>query len=454
MRNLITTPAAGRSRQKLEHLVRKFVPFSSSFPKLANFNLLGEIISNELNYATEENTDMIFGFNSDDNSLVKDLSAYVSKCFFRNPSDAEKIVPSVEEKKKYNVIYHVVEEKEGNTSFHEMMHETDSLLVVVVPEEREFPGLSSAKDKELLAFITNYSIESQKVFLYRRNWRVTSGGGDQQKKVQMINKWNEYDAAIPQCFYGPGAGGFLKSLSLERDTRKLCALVMDFSSVSNVAELQQVVTKCPMRFLANNGQEEFGTWVSVLNENQEEDKKVEEDGNFSLTIEKPGDLSTIRWITAPNGPEYDTNVLYSSLNFKDVMYSFGKLRLKKPSFGLEFAGFDRKTGEKMMGIGISSCIAKRTKSALRWKIPEYLTMEEAGTMPVVYLTSAYALFEKANLQKGDSVLIHAGTGGIGHSAIHLCQERGIKVNKRIRLVRIGRNSSKLNSTIVLSIILK
>ena len=54
-------------------------------------------------------------------------------------------------------------------------------------------------------------------------------------------------------------------------------------------------------------------------------------------------------------------------------------------------------------------------------------MDEAATVPVVYLTCAYALFEKAGLKEGDSVLVHAGTGGIGHAAIHLCLAKGLHV---------------------------
>ncbi len=46
---------------------------------------------------------------------------------------------------------------------------------------------------------------------------------------------------------------------------------------------------------------------------------------------------------------------------------------------------------------------------------------------MVYATALFALFEKANLKAGQSVLVHAGSGGVGHAAIHLCQARGIEV---------------------------
>lgn len=33
-------------------------------------------------------------------------------------------------------------------------------------------------------------------------------------------------------------------------------------------------------------------------------------------------------------------VAYAGLNFKDVMYAFGKLKMEVPSFGMEVAGYD------------------------------------------------------------------------------------------------------------------
>jgi fatty acid synthase len=149
-------------------------------------------------------------------------------------------------------------------------------------------------------------------------------------------------------------------------------------------------------------------------------------GNVQLHILRPGDLSTLAWIEAPTTPEYKVAVAFSSLNFKDIMYAFGKLRLEKPSFGLEFSGTVAGLGP-VMGIGTSSCIALRTKPTLCWPVPAGMSLEQAATVPVVYATALFSLFEKARLEKGHTALIHAGTGGVGHAAIYLCQARGIEV---------------------------
>jgi NADPH:quinone reductase-like Zn-dependent oxidoreductase len=56
--------------------------------------------------------------------------------------------------------------------------------------------------------------------------------------------------------------------------------------------------------------------------------------------------------------------------------------------------------------------------------PKKLTMEEAASMPLVGLTAWQALIEKASLKKGQKVLIHAGSGGVGTFAIQLAKHVG------------------------------
>ena len=56
--------------------------------------------------------------------------------------------------------------------------------------------------------------------------------------------------------------------------------------------------------------------------------------------------------------------------------------------------------------------------------PKALTMEEAASIPLVGLTGWQALVEKADLKKGERVLIHAGSGGVGTFAIQLAKHLG------------------------------
>ncbi|RON13273.1 NADP-dependent oxidoreductase [Pseudomonas frederiksbergensis] len=59
--------------------------------------------------------------------------------------------------------------------------------------------------------------------------------------------------------------------------------------------------------------------------------------------------------------------------------------------------------------------------------PKDLTMEEAASIPLVGLTAWQALVEKADLKKGQKVLIHAGSGGVGTLAIQLAKHLGATV---------------------------
>jgi len=56
--------------------------------------------------------------------------------------------------------------------------------------------------------------------------------------------------------------------------------------------------------------------------------------------------------------------------------------------------------------------------------PARLTMEEAASIPLVGLTAWQALIETAQLKKGQKVLIHAGSGGVGSFAIQLAKHLG------------------------------
>ncbi|MFZ1909712.1 MAG: NADP-dependent oxidoreductase [Burkholderiales bacterium] len=59
--------------------------------------------------------------------------------------------------------------------------------------------------------------------------------------------------------------------------------------------------------------------------------------------------------------------------------------------------------------------------------PRALSMEQAASIPLVGLTAWQALIERAQLKKGQKVLIHAGSGGVGTFAIQLARQVGAYV---------------------------
>jgi len=59
--------------------------------------------------------------------------------------------------------------------------------------------------------------------------------------------------------------------------------------------------------------------------------------------------------------------------------------------------------------------------------PKSIDFVHAAGVPLAALTAYQALFDKAGLKEGQSVLIHAGAGGVGHFAIQLAKAKGAKV---------------------------
>ena len=60
-------------------------------------------------------------------------------------------------------------------------------------------------------------------------------------------------------------------------------------------------------------------------------------------------------------------------------------------------------------------------------VPPGLSFIEAAALPENTFTVWYNLFQRGNLQHGETILIHGGSGGIGSAAIQLASARGVTV---------------------------
>ena len=60
-------------------------------------------------------------------------------------------------------------------------------------------------------------------------------------------------------------------------------------------------------------------------------------------------------------------------------------------------------------------------------MPESWSLEEAASVPVVYCTAYYSLVSRGRLRRGESVLIHSGSGGVGQAAISISLSLGCEV---------------------------
>ncbi|KAH8306772.1 hypothetical protein KR044_013278 [Drosophila immigrans] len=158
-----------------------------------------------------------------------------------------------------------------------------------------------------------------------------------------------------------------------------------------------------------------------------------------------GDLSSLNWIESPRTPSQIQNpsnwepctVYYAPLNFRDVMLASGKLGVdalpgnlahQDCVLGLEFAGRDSH-GQRVMAMVpakslATNCMANKN---LIWNIPPNWSMEEASTVPCVYATVYYALVVRGQMKRGERILIHAGSGGVGQAAISVSLHHGLTV---------------------------
>ncbi|MBI3574607.1 MAG: zinc-dependent alcohol dehydrogenase family protein [Gammaproteobacteria bacterium] len=59
--------------------------------------------------------------------------------------------------------------------------------------------------------------------------------------------------------------------------------------------------------------------------------------------------------------------------------------------------------------------------------PKHLSFAEAAAVPLALITAWEALHDRARLQAGEQVLIHAAAGGVGHVAVQLAKHRGARV---------------------------
>lgn len=155
-----------------------------------------------------------------------------------------------------------------------------------------------------------------------------------------------------------------------------------------------------------------------------------------------GDLSSIKWLQSPLSLDNDNanniiKVQYASLNFRDVMLATGKLAAETMGdkrfdlmclMGIEFAGTTNK-GRRVMGMKASGALATHVEAddVLLWDCPDDWSLEQAATVPCVYATIYAAFFITTKIQSGKSILIHAGSGGIGLAAIRVAFAYGMEV---------------------------
>jgi NADPH:quinone reductase-like Zn-dependent oxidoreductase len=64
--------------------------------------------------------------------------------------------------------------------------------------------------------------------------------------------------------------------------------------------------------------------------------------------------------------------------------------------------------------------------------PQSLSMREVAALPLIVITAWEAIIDKANIQPGQTILVHGGAGGVGHIAVQLAKAKGANVYATVR----------------------
>ena len=182
---------------------------------------------------------------------------------------------------------------------------------------------------------------------------------------------------------------------------------------------------------------------------------------YRLEIDKPGILTNLSLNETrrrdPEPGEIEVLVKAGGINFRDVMKALGMYPgnpIDVKWFGDDISGTVVRVGKNVTDIKVGGDVVGMAPYCFRsyvtvnrhtvFKKAEHQSFEEAATLPTVFLTTHYALNYLARMQEGESILIHAGTGGVGQAAIQIAKNLGLTVfstagtpEKRQLLVDMG-----------------
>jgi NADPH2:quinone reductase len=147
-------------------------------------------------------------------------------------------------------------------------------------------------------------------------------------------------------------------------------------------------------------------------------------------------------IPEPGPGQVRVRVAATALNFADDLLCQGKYQIRPdPPFtpGMELSGrvvacgegATVAIGERVMAHAVlpNGAFAEEAladESSL-YPVPEWLDDTQAAAMLVTYQTSYIALDRRAGLAEGETLLVHAGAGGVGSAAIQLGKALGARV---------------------------
>jgi putative PIG3 family NAD(P)H quinone oxidoreductase len=165
----------------------------------------------------------------------------------------------------------------------------------------------------------------------------------------------------------------------------------------------------------------------------------------AVVITAPGGPEVLRVAEVPDADARDDEVTVrvaaTGINRADLLQRMGHYPPPPGAseiLGLEVSGVvasvgsgvaDLAEGDRVMALleggGYAELAAVRARQVV--PVPANIDLTDAGGIPEVFITAHDALFTRARLQQGETVLIHGGGGGVGTAAIQLGRQRGCRV---------------------------
>jgi NADPH2:quinone reductase len=144
----------------------------------------------------------------------------------------------------------------------------------------------------------------------------------------------------------------------------------------------------------------------------------------------------------PPGPgEIQVSIGARGVQYVDVLMLAGKYQFRpEPPFipGNEAAGVVTAVGQSVADFHVGDRVMSRhtlgacaelgnAKAALCDKIPDGMSIEQAGVFRGAYATAYHALLQRGRMAAGEWVLVHGAAGGIGIAAIQVAKVFGAQV---------------------------
>jgi len=151
---------------------------------------------------------------------------------------------------------------------------------------------------------------------------------------------------------------------------------------------------------------------------------------------EPQDVLRLDEVPVPRPRDGETllTVEACALNFPDVLLCRGNYQVKPElpfTPGLEVCGTDPNTGRRYAASpglphgGLAQQVAVPAQGL--FPIPEDMPAEQAAGLIITYQTGYVGLHRRAQLREGETLLVHAGAGGVGSAAIQLGLAAGARV---------------------------